>query len=138
MAKDLTGVYLCDMGLAKLKERAQQTVTTVNDGPMGTMPYMPPEMFKKCHRGTPVDIYSFGCLVIELYGEKRVWNELAGVEIMQKVCGSYNSPPQMPCTDHLPVAISKFCNLCCQLDAARRPTIHEVLKMLPTIKVASE
>ena len=42
---DLKEVYICDMGLSKLKEASQATVTTVSKGPTGTYPYMAPEMF---------------------------------------------------------------------------------------------
>ena len=53
---DLQGVYVCDMGIAKVKQVSEATVTSVSKGP-GTYPYMAPEMFKKSHRGTPVDIF---------------------------------------------------------------------------------
>ena len=39
---------------------------------VGTYPYMPPEMFDKSYMDTAVDIYSLGCLYIELFGEKSL------------------------------------------------------------------
>lgn len=88
------------MGISKIKEATQTTITAIN-GAMGTYPYMAPEMFTLSHRGTSVDVYVFGCLLIELLGGKRVWNNLTGPQIMQKVCGSYNSPPEPPVASHL-------------------------------------
>ena len=41
---DLQGVYVCDMGIAKVKQVSEATVTSVSKGP-GTYPYMAPEMF---------------------------------------------------------------------------------------------
>ena len=60
---------------------------------MGTFLYMAPEMFSTAHRGPAVDVYALGCLYIELFGQRRVWPGLDGVQIMQKVCGSFNVPP---------------------------------------------
>lgn len=91
---------------------------------------MAPEMFAAGRRGKAVDIYSFGCLLIELFGEKRVWEGLStGMEIMQKVCGSYNNPPIMPQTSHLPQVYCSICDACCQLDALKRPNIDTVIEM---------
>jgi len=69
-------------------------MTTVSNA-IVTYPYMAPEMFGGGHRSTAVDIYSLGCLYIELFGEKWVWEGITdGIQIMQKVCGSYNNPPK--------------------------------------------
>ena len=64
--------------------------------------YMAPKMNSSGHRNTAVDIYSLGCLYIELFGVKRVWQGISdGIQIMQKVCGSFNFAPEMPATGHL-------------------------------------
>lgn len=67
----MDGVYICDLGLAKLKDAAQQTMTTATQHVVGTYPYMAPEMFTIGHRGAAVDVYSLGCLYIELFGKKE-------------------------------------------------------------------
>ena len=69
------------MGIAKVKQVAEATVISISKGP-GAYPYMAPEMFKKSHRGTPVDIYSLGCLFIELFAQRRVWPNLDAPDIM--------------------------------------------------------
>ena len=92
-------------------------------------------MFSASHRGTAVDIYSLGCLYIELFGERKVWPGLTNaVEIMQKVCGSFNNPPTMPKTDDLPLLYANICNSCCQLNAKDRINIDAVLEKLNNIK----
>ena len=89
---DLSKTYICDLGVAKIKYQA--TMTTASNA-IGTYPYMAPEMFGTGHRSTAADVYSLGCLYIELFGERRVWEGITdGVQIMQKVCGSYNNPQQ--------------------------------------------
>ncbi len=101
--------------------------TCVSNGP-GTFPYMAPEMFKQCRRGALVDIYSLGCLYIELFGRKRVWPGLDGPAIMLKVLGSYNVPPEGPSTTHLPKSIVNLVSAMCELDPLNRPDSAEYLK----------
>ena len=67
---DLSKTYICDLGVAKIKRQA--TMTTVSNA-TGTYPYMAPEMFGAAHQSTAVDVYSLGCLYIELFGVKPVW-----------------------------------------------------------------
>ena len=88
-------VVICDMGIARVKQLTEATVTCDRRG-AGTYRYMAPEMFTKSHRGPAADIYSLGCLYIELFGRKRVWPNLEGPEIMMRVLGSFNNPPQVP------------------------------------------
>ena len=128
---NLEGVFICDFGLAKFKDVAQGTMTTVTQHMTGTYPYMAPEVFSVSHRSAAVDIYSLGCLYIELFGRKRVWpSGISGMQIMQKVCGSYGSPPVSPSTSHLTPSQQTLCNGCCQLDYKKRLNIHEVIDLL--------
>ena len=131
MTLNLEGVFICDLGLAKLRDAAQATMTTSTQQMIGTYPYMAPEMFSISHRSAAVDIYSLGCLYIELFGKKRVWPAgMTGVQIMQKVCGSYGSPPVPPLTSHLDPNQKILCDGCCQLDYKKRLDIHEVIELL--------
>jgi len=118
------------MGISKLRHASQTSMTTVSKSPTGTFPYMAPEMFGTGQRGTAVDIYEFGCLCIQLFGQRRVWPGLDGMQIMQKVCGSFSNPPAMPATCHLHSKYRKICSTCCQLDRKKRPQIGAVLKLL--------
>ena len=126
VSTDFQGVYVCDLGIAKLKMAAQTTMTCVSKGP-GTYPFMAPEMFKKSHRGPAVDIYSLGCLFIELFGKRRVWQDRDAPDIMMCVLGSYNNPPQMPDV-HSP--FKELCAQMCQLDPNNRPTSYAVVELL--------
>ena len=120
------------MGIAKVKQVAEATVTSVSKGP-GTYPYMAPEMFKKSHRGTPVDIYSLGCLFVELFARRRVWPNLDAPDIMMRVMGSYETPPQMPDTSDIKKPFDDICHKLCQLEAAKRPHSGDVLMMLKNV-----
>ena len=91
---------------------------------------MAPEMFKKSHKSTAVDIYSLGCLFVELFARRRVWPGLDAAEIMMKVCGSYDTPPTMPDLSDLGADYREICCRCLQLDCAHRLSIDEVKDML--------
>lgn len=133
ITNDLKGVYVCDLGIAKVKAVAETTVTSLSKGP-GTYPYMAPEMFKKSHRGPAVDIYSFGCLLIELFGKKRVWPGLDAPDIMLCVLGSYETPPKMPSIVHLRDGFRKVCLQLCKLDPSDRPTSAEVVELIKKLQ----
>ena len=116
--------YICDLGVVKTKHQA--TMTTVSNA-IGTYPYMAPEMFGAAHRSTAADVYSLGYLYIELFGGKWVLKGITdGMQIMQKVCRSYNNPPEMPRVDHLGPIYVKICKGCCELDPKKRLPINDV------------
>lgn len=132
MTEDLQNVYICDMGIAKLRYSAHDPTTSTHV--VGTYPYMAPEMFEGSKSGAAVDLYSFGCVLIELFGERRVWPGLhTSAEIMRKVCGSFNSPPTMPETNDLPLLYATICRGCCQLKPQDRITIDTVVQKLDDI-----
>ena len=117
------------MGVTRLKQVAEVTMTSTAKGP-GTIPYMAPEMFHKSRRGVAVDIYSLGCLYLELFTKRRVWPGLDQAEIMVKVLGAYNTPPCTPDLGDLSDMKLEICNSCLQLDPTRRATIDNILALL--------
>ena len=129
---DLSKVLLCDLGIAKLKEASELTITSTRPGP-GTVPYMAPEVFVKKRRGVSVDVYSLGCLLVELFGRRRVWPDHDQAQIMMKLLGSYHSPPVGPDISHLSGIRQQVCAMCTQIEQQSRPTIKEVLKVLESI-----
>ena len=123
---------MCDMGVTKLKQASEATVTCTAKGP-GTYPYMAPEMFKKAKRSVAVDIYSLGCLFLELFTRRRVWPGLDSMQIMMKVCGSFDCPPCMPDLSDLCTKYREVCGSCLQLNYVDRPNIDEVKGMVAKI-----
>lgn len=132
MTKDLRNVFICDLGVAKLESAAQDTTTTANV--IGMYPYMAPELLGASKRGTSVDIY----IIFTWVSVHRVIQRKPGlntaVEVMQKVCSSYKTPPTMPRTDDLQLLYAKLCNSCCQLNAKDRVNIDTVIEQLNNIK----
>ena len=54
VTSDLQGVYICDMGIAKLRAASEAIVTTAMPYAKGTYPYMAPETYGPNHQGTAV------------------------------------------------------------------------------------
>lgn len=77
-----------------------------------------------------VDVYSFGCVVIELYTEKKVWGDNT-VMIMNAVVVQKSSPN----TGGLPGGIKEFVDGCVQRPPLNRPTFGDVLWMLIALEV---
>ncbi len=129
LTKDHNNVFICDMGISNLKEIAMTTLMTTANSPRGTFPYMAPELFCRERRGPPVDIYAFGCLVVEVFGAVRVWKGLNAAEIMQKICGTFKCAPISPPVNHLPALIGNVCSACFRMEPNERPLITEVIKI---------
>ena len=47
VTKDLKDVYICDIGISRLKAISTPTKTTASNSPIGTYPYMAPEISVK-------------------------------------------------------------------------------------------
>ena len=75
----------------------------------------------------------FWCLLIELFGQKRLWQGLSGPQIMRMVCGTFSSAPTGPSTQHLKEPICVICDHCTQLEASNRPPIGDVMTMIKSL-----
>merc|ERR1712050_167261 len=102
-------VKLADFGCSK---RAQETMSQTM---RGSVPWMAPEVIAHTRYGRGADIWSFGCVLIEMASARVPWgkfdNQLAA---MVKIGMSRETPP-------LPTGISPTCEdfirLCVQRDA---------------------
>eukprot|EP00731_Ephydatia_muelleri_P023454 Em0015g1037a len=122
-------VFVCDLGLARLQNHLATIKTSKGCG-AGTVPYKAPEMFYDGKISTPADIYSFGCVLIELTTSRRVWGTMDGYQITAKVCGSYQLLPEPPSTDAVPEPYKNLCAQCTRLNQAERPSALAVLHQL--------
>ena len=106
-----------------MRKASEPTVTTVSQGPNDTYPYMAPEMFTTSHRGPAVDVYSLGCLLIELFGRHRVWPGLDGMQIMQRYV-EHSTSHQSCQTSATCLTLTKLCvNGAVRLTPTQRPTV---------------
>lgn len=124
---DLDGVCkISDFGISKkstdIYSNSEMTMT-------GTIFWMAPEMVDtKQGYSAKVDVWSLGCIVLEMFAGKRPWSNLEVVAAMFKI-GKYKSAPPIP-KDTLPLISSEgieFLNLCFRVDPEKRPTVDYLL-----------
>nr|BAN21181.1 mitogen activated protein kinase kinase kinase 4, mapkkk4, mekk4 [Riptortus pedestris] len=117
---------LGDFGSA-VKIRAHTTVPGELKGFVGTQAYMAPEVFMKTNtvgHGRAADIWSLGCVVIEMSSGKRPWSEYdSNYQIMFKV--GMGETPAVPET--LSDEGKAFINKCIQHNPKRRSTIKQLI-----------
>lgn len=95
----------------------------------GTVFWMAPEMVDTAQGySAKVDIWSLGCVVLEMFAGKRPWSNLEVVAAMFKIGKSKSAPP-IP-EDTLPLISQSgrsFIDACFQIDPEARPTADKLL-----------
>ncbi|CAR29712.1 ZYRO0G15290p [Zygosaccharomyces rouxii] len=95
----------------------------------GTVFWMAPEMVDtKQGYSAKVDIWSLGCVVLEMFAGKRPWSNLEVVAAMFKIGKSKSAPP-IP-DDTLPLISQSgrdFLDQCFKIDPEERPTADKLL-----------
>ncbi|KAL3232498.1 Serine/threonine-protein kinase BCK1/SLK1/SSP31 [Nakaseomyces bracarensis] len=96
----------------------------------GTVFWMAPEMVDtKQGYSAKVDIWSLGCIVLEMFAGKRPWSNLEVVAAMFKI-GKAKSAPPIP-EDVYPLISSsgkQFLDCCFKINPEQRPTAGDLLK----------
>ncbi|KAL5233991.1 hypothetical protein ACI65C_001401 [Semiaphis heraclei] len=135
----LTGEGNClklgDFGSA-VKMKAHTTVPGELKGFVGTQAYMAPEVFMKANtegHGRAADIWSIGCVILEMASGKRPWHEYdSNYQIMFKVgMGVLPTIPDTLCDEG-----QQFVDRCLQHKPYSRATIselqeHHFIKVMP-------
>lgn len=69
---------ICDFGMGKSAEMPEDIKTCYGKNVMGTIPYLAPEILVENKPATMYsDIWSLGCVIIELFTEKMVWENFS-------------------------------------------------------------
>ncbi|XP_055622452.1 mitogen-activated protein kinase kinase kinase 4 isoform X2 [Toxorhynchites rutilus septentrionalis] len=127
LTRDGNSLKLGDFGSA-VKIQAHTTMPGELKGYVGTQAYMAPEVFTKTNsegHGRAADIWSTGCVVIEICSGKRPWHQFdSNFQIMFKV--------GMGETPEIPSCLSEegydFVESCLQHDPKQRKTAEELLQ----------
>ncbi|XP_064549547.1 mitogen-activated protein kinase kinase kinase 4 isoform X2 [Drosophila montana] len=119
---------LGDFGSA-VKIQAHTTVPGELQGYVGTQAYMAPEVFTKTNsdgHGRAADIWSVGCVVVEMASGKRPWAQFdSNFQIMFKV--GMGEKPQAP--ESLSQEGHEFIDSCLQHDPKQRLSAIELLEL---------
>ena len=84
---------ICDFGVSSFTA----TAITRNTANAGTMMYQHKESILGKRAEPYMDVYAMGCILLELYTSKRVWNDIANPgQLVAKIISN-----EYPYTDHL-------------------------------------
>ena len=116
-------VFLADFGLSQgiTSSRVLGTKTMQS----GTPGFQAPEQLKAEVIDAGADVYAFGSLLIELFGEKAVWEGLNPYQIIVKVV----IEGEVPDHSHLHPSIRSICHECLK-PKEHRSRMTTVLKAL--------
>ena len=124
-----------DFGAAKVIARQGRTLaadlhaTKPNKSMTGTPMYMSPEVIKGENPGRAgsVDIWSLGCVILEMATGRRPWANLDNEwAIMYNI--AQGNPPQLPTQDHLSASGIDFLRRCFIRDPKHRSSAVELLQ----------
>ncbi|WBW71638.1 MEK kinase (MEKK) Mkh1 [Schizosaccharomyces osmophilus] len=135
---DFDGICkISDFGISKHSENVYGN--DANLSMQGTIFWMAPEVIDSNHRGysAKVDIWSLGCVVLEMLGGNRPWSTDEAIQAMFKL-GTEKKPPPFPSELRKNVSDDSinFLNDCFTIDADKRPTAEELLSH-PFLKLDS-
>ncbi|GHJ85831.1 hypothetical protein NliqN6_2233 [Naganishia liquefaciens] len=123
---------ITDFGISKQAEDAYASAGGTNL--KGSVFWMAPEVIRNMGRGysAKVDIWSLGCLVLEMFAGRRPWGEDSVLTTMFSV-GQHNKRPPVPDDVVLSATANDFMNeKCLAIEPNERPTAEE-LKRHPFI-----
>lgn len=120
-------VFLADFGLAQVISTSPVLGTKTMQS--GTPGFQAPEQLRAESVDEGVDVYGFGAVLIEFFGEKPVWAGLNPYQIIVKVVVN----GEVPGYGHLPHSIQLICNDCLK-PRVNRSKMTGVLKALLQIR----
>ena len=82
--------------------------TNSSSSSIGTPGFQPIEQLKAGEINEAVDIYAVGCVLVELFGEKKIWEGLSAIQIMVKVVVEGKVPDLFD----LPPPVMSICSSC--------------------------
>lgn len=95
----------------------------------GSIFWMAPEVMSLSRKGysAKVDIWSLGCVVLEMLAGRRPWSDEEAVQAMFKIGAERRAPP-VPSDCHLSKPAAHFLRNCFEIDPERRPTATRLLE----------
>lgn len=119
------GVKIADFGVS-----AQLSLTIPERNSfMGTPYWMAPEIIEAAHYDTAIDIWSLGIVAFELVTGSPPYRQLPPTEAMVKIVKQ--GAPRLPVEVRgIPLSTNffRFVSACLEMEAARRPSAHELLQ----------
>lgn len=102
----------------------------------GSIFWMAPEVVSLSKKGysAKIDIWSLGCVVLEMFAGRRPWSDDEAVQAMFKI-GAQRKAPPIPADVKLTKQAAHFLKNCFEIDPAKRPTAQRLLDHVFTVPV---
>lgn len=126
---------ISDFGISKKTDNIYGN--DVTNSMQGSVFWMAPEVIRSQGQGysAKVDIWSLGCVVLEMFAGRRPWSKEEAIGAIYKL-GSLNQAPPIP--DDVSAVISAnavaFMLDCFEVDPSQRPTAETLLRQHPFCK----
>ncbi|KAF8343765.1 uncharacterized protein EI90DRAFT_3149332 [Cantharellus anzutake] len=116
---------ISDFGISKKAGDIYKNET--NTAMMGSIFWMAPEVLTNNQQGysAKIDIWSLGCVVLEMWAGRRPWNQEDMITVMYKL-GSTKQAPPVPDDVTLGEFAEDFRSKCFAVDPAQRPMAAEL------------
>ncbi|KAG0367720.1 hypothetical protein BGZ54_003398 [Gamsiella multidivaricata] len=116
---------ISDFGISKRNAQSQGGYDENVGSLQGSIFWMAPEMVTSKAYGAKVDIWSFGCLVLEMFTGQQPWKGYAPQQALFTI-GSSSAHPPIP--ENISEEGQRFLARCFITDANLRPTAAELLQ----------
>lgn len=129
-------VKIADFGLARFSSSFTQSEESMTTICIGTTRFMAPELFdnsKSENIGVEVDIWALGCLIVEIFSNKRPWHYISSSKANSIFFEIFNKKP-LPIPDNVLPEIAEVVKECCRYSPKRRPSAQQVLEKLEIAK----
>lgn len=108
-------LIIADFGLARPLSVFQQESETMTTTCIGTTRFMAPELFDKDkvqNIGVEVDIWALGCMLIEIFSNKRPWHYISSQKVNLIYHEIFQRKP-IPIPEVIPLEIRDIIQSCC-------------------------
>jgi len=118
-------IKICDFGLSRVVDKSK-----LMTGNVGTVSWIPPEIFEKKQYNEKCDVYSYGIILWELYYRKIPFADISSFEIPVQVIEG----KRPPITKDIPKGYAKLMKICWFGKSSKRPSFTQIIKFLSKLQ----
>jgi eukaryotic-like serine/threonine-protein kinase len=123
-------VKLVDFGIAHIEEELGGKDLTRAGIYMGTPAYMSPEQADGKPAEPSSDIWSFGCVLYEIFSGRRAFMDHGKSTMMENIRKGKSSPRSDHFNETVPWGLRRMINRCLKVKPEKRPTTRELMTYL--------